>query len=116
MLLPTLKLPDGTVISNEWHDHCERVAKSWCKFQQDISSKTKTYTSGPGLPDDIIKHVSILADLSSDALLEKCLHGLTQNPNESFNSTIRNRIPIGTYVWLRQQEISVYDMQLHIST
>ena len=27
------KLPDGTVISNEWHDHCERGAKSWCKFQ-----------------------------------------------------------------------------------
>ena len=108
------KLPDGTVISN---DHCERGVKSWCKFQQDISNKTTTYTSGPGLPEDIIKHVKpILADLSSDALLEKCLHGLTQNQNESFNGTIWNRIPLGTYVGLRQLEIGVYDMQLHIST
>ena len=107
------KLPDGTVISN---DHCERGVKSWCKFQQDISNKT-TYTSGPGLPEDIIKHVKpILADLSSYALLEKCLHGLTQNQNESFNGTIWNRIPIGTYVGLRQLEIGVYGMQLHIST
>ena len=111
------KLPDGTVISNEWHDHCERGAKSWCKFQQDISNKTKTYTSEPGLPEDIIKHVKpILADLSSDALLKKCLHGLTQNQNESFNGTIWNRIPKGTYVGLRQLGIGVYDMQLHIST
>ena len=111
------KLPDGTVISNEWHDHCERGAKGWCKFQQDISNKTTTYTSGPGLPEDIIKHVKpILANLSSDALLEKCLHGLTQNQNESFDGTIWNRIPIGTYVGLRQLEIGVYDMQLHIST
>ena len=47
---------------------------------------------------------------------KKCLHGLTQNQNESFNGTIWNRIPIGTYVGLRQLEIGVYDMQLHIST
>ena len=71
------KLPDGIAISNEWHDHCERGAKSWCKFQQDISNKTKTYTSVPGLPDDIIKHVKpILADLSSDALLENAFMDL----------------------------------------
>ena len=69
------KPPDGTVIRNEWHDHCERGAKGWCKFQQDISNKSKTFTPGPGLPEDIIKHVKpILAYLSSDAL--KCLHGL----------------------------------------
>ena len=68
------KLPDGTVISN---DHCERGVKSWCKFQQDISNKTTTYTSGPGLPEDIIKHVKpILADLSSDALLENAFMDL----------------------------------------
>ena len=52
-LLPTLKkLPDGTVLRNEWHDHCERGAKGWCKFEQDIANKTKTYTPGPGLPED----------------------------------------------------------------
>ena len=44
--------------------------------------------------EDIIKHVKpISADLSSDALLEKYLHELTQNQNESFNGTVWNRIP-----------------------
>ena len=66
-------LPDGTVIRNEWHDHCERGAKGWCKFEQEIAIKTKTYTPGPELSEDIVKHVKlILADLSSDTLLEKC--------------------------------------------
>ena len=110
------KLPDGTVIRNEWHDHCERGAKSWYKFQQDITNKTKTFTPGPGLPEDIIKHVKpILADLSSDALLEKCLHGLTQNQNESFNGTVCNRIHKGTYVGLRQLEMGVYDVIAHFN-
>ena len=58
---------------------------------------------------------TILADLSSDALLEKCLHGLTQNQNESFNVTIWNRIPKGTYVGLRQLEIGVYDAIAHFN-
>ena len=48
-------------------------------------------------------------------LLEKCLHGLSQNRNESFNGTIWNRIPKGTYVGLRQLEIGVYDAIAHFN-
>ena len=38
------KPPDGTVSRNEWHNHCERGANSWCKFERDIANKTKTYS------------------------------------------------------------------------
>ena len=65
---------------------------------------------GKGLPQDVIQHIKpIIIDLSRDELLSKCLHGMTQNANESFNGTIWNRVPKQTYVGLRQLEIGVYD-------
>ena len=36
-------------------------------------------------------------ELSSDELLSKCLHGKTQNQNESFNATIWERLPKTKY-------------------
>ena len=68
-LLPTLRsylmaLSLGmnfTIIANVEH-----------KVGANSNKKYQTYTLGPGLLEDIIKHVKpILADLSSDALLEK---------------------------------------------
>ena len=45
----------------------------------------------PGLPNCqktlFIRHIYIL-ELSKNTELEKCLHGKTQNANESFNGTI----------------------------
>ena len=44
------------------------------------------YTENPGLPVVLrgaIKH--IFQDLSSPGLLEKCLHGQTENKNEALN-------------------------------
>ena len=37
-------------------------------------------------------------DLSNDKLLEKCLHGKTQNNNESINNLILKRCPKDVYV------------------
>ena len=55
---------------------------------------TSTYKPGPGLPLDIVMKLKpIFAELSDESLLEKCLHGKTQNQNESFNSIIWDRIP-----------------------
>ena len=112
MLLPTLRSylmalslrMNGTIIANVE----QKVGAN--------SNKISPIKQKP-TPEDIIKHVKpILADLSSDALLEKCLHGLTQNQNESFNGTIWNRIPQGTYVGLRQLEIGVYYAIAHFNT
>ena len=95
---------------NEWHDHCDPGPDSWCKYQVDLALKTNSYKPGKGLPLDVISHIKpIIIDLSRDDLLLKCLHGKTQNANESFNGTIWNRVPKHTYVGLRLLEMGVYD-------
>ena len=40
----------------------------------------------------------IFLELSEDFELGKCLHGKTQNANESFDGTIWERIPKNTFV------------------
>ena len=46
-----------------------------------------------------------------DAKLEKCLLGKTQNANESFNSTIWERIPKNTFVTLPTLELVYMTVQ-----
>lgn len=40
----------------------------------------------------------VFEDLSNSDLLQKCTHGLTQNPNECLNGLIWDRCPKTTYV------------------
>ena len=50
------------------------------------SNGTSLYVPGKGLPSGAIRHVkAVFDDLPNDSLLMKCLHGKTQNQNESFN-------------------------------
>ena len=49
----------------------------------------------------------IRLELRKDTELEKCLHGKTQNANESFNGTICQRIPKNTFVTLPDLEFGV---------
>ena len=52
----------------------------------------------------------IYNDLSSSELLDKCLHGKTQNQNESFNGQIWERIPHkNRYVGIEHLELGAYD-------
>ena len=51
----------------------------------------------------------IFAELGDESLMEKCLHGKTQNQNESFNSMIWDRIPQMRYVSFTQLEFGMYD-------
>ena len=92
------------------HDHCLKGKDSWCGYQLDVANKTELFKHGAGISDTVIKHIKpILVELSNDSLLQKCLHGKTQNQNESFNGTIWRRVPKHTYVGLRQFELGVYD-------
>ena len=55
----------------------------------DKANNTTTYEPGLGLPLSIfMKLKPTFKELSNEKLLRKCLHGLTQNQNESFNRTI----------------------------
>ena len=73
-------------------------------------NKTNLYTPGAGISEDVIFAIKpVYADLTEADILQKCLHGLTQNPNESFNSTIWERAPKTVYCGLDMLELAVYD-------
>ena len=57
----------------------------------------------------VLKLQCIFEELSNEDLLKKCLHGMTQNQNESFNAMIWSRIPKSTYVSFSQLQLGVYD-------
>ena len=48
-------------------------------------------------------------------MLDKCLHGKTQNANESFNGMIWNRLPKATHVGSDVLSAGVYDAIAHIN-
>ena len=65
---------------------------------------------------DVIKHIKpIFEVLSRDSLLTKCLHGKTQNQNESFNSTIWTRVPKDTSVGGNTFGLGVMDSITHFN-
>ena len=78
---------------------CPSTKDSWCKYQVDKLNGTNTYEEKPGLPSvirDTIRPVCV--SLSDDNLLQKCLHGKTQNNNESLNGLIWKRCPKDVFV------------------
>ena len=71
---------------------------------------------GKGLHPAVIKYVKgVFDDLSSDELSSKCLHGKTQNQNETFNGTIWTRIPNTNFVDFKVFELSVLDAVAHFN-
>ena len=93
-----------------WHVHCPDGEASWCDFKSDIANGTTLYKHGARLPVDVIKHVKpVFEELSDDKLLRKCLHGKTQNQNESYNSTIWHRIPKSIFVSATTFQLGVYN-------
>ena len=51
----------------------------------------------------------IYMDLIKATELAKCLHGKTQNQNESYNAMIWERVPKTTYVGIDKLEFATYD-------
>ena len=78
---------------------CTKGKSSWCKWQSDKVTKLNTYKSKVNLPEVIMSKLKpIFQELSKVEHLKKCLHGLTQNCNESFNQLIWNRCPKNIFV------------------
>ena len=100
------------------HKFCPRGADSWCKWQQDQSTGLSTYKSKICLPAairDLIMPIFSYEDLAADSLLERCLHGLTQNVNEAFNQLIWRRAPKDTFVARRTLEVATASAVLHFN-
>ena len=83
------------------HRFCPRTENSWCKFQKDKITGENTYKENITIDkavSEIIAPVFSHSDLGNDELLKKCMHGQTQNVNESLNNVIWTRCPKRVYV------------------
>ncbi|CAB4038257.1 Hypothetical predicted protein, partial [Paramuricea clavata] len=76
------------------HRYCPPGENSWCKWQQDKATGTKTYKNDNLLPSvflDVLRPVFMT--LSETNLLSRCVRGATQNRNECINSLVWIRCP-----------------------
>ena len=81
---------------------------SWCKYQADKLNGTNTYKKKLGLPSVIRDTIRpVFVSLSDDNLLQKCLHGKTQNNNESLNGLIWKRCSKDVFVGRVTLELSI---------
>lgn len=98
------------------HRFCPASDSTWCKWQLDKKNGTNKYKANISIPIDIHNIIRpIFSDLSSNELLEKCLHGETQNSNEALNSLIWTRCPKSTFVNRSTFETGVYSAVLHFN-
>ena len=99
-----------------YQDNCPKCEHTWCQFQKDKQDNTNYYKSRVHLPVDVGKSIlPIYQSLCNSEMSEKCLHGKTQNANESFNRMIWNRVPKATHVRLDALFVSVYHAIAHIN-
>lgn len=88
------------------HDDCD---ESWCKYKQSLK-ENKPYTHKNSLDPAIVEAIQpIFDDLSKPELLQKCLHGRTQNINESFNNVVWSRVSKKNFVGQQTLKYGTYD-------
>ena len=76
------------------HRFCPPRESSWCKWQQDLATGTSTYKGDYCLPEVFLEVLQpTFMTLSDTKLLERCVRGTTQNPNECINSMVCVRSP-----------------------
>ena len=83
------------------HSFCLRRPDSWCKYQKDKITGEETYNQKININPAVSKLIApvfVSKDLGSETLLSKCLHGETQNVNESLNNPIWARYPKRLYI------------------
>ena len=76
------------------HMFCPQTSMSWCKYQLDKVIGTDLFKEKAGIHNKIFK-------------LKKCIHGKTQNKNESLNGVIWKKCPKDIYVFRTTLEIGV---------
>ena len=74
----------------------------------DKINNTNKFVEKPGMPIAIFEVIKpIFLDLSKDPLLVKCLHGKTQNANETSNNLIWTKCPKSVYGKIEVLEMGV---------
>lgn len=92
------------------HGQCPVGKDSWCYYQRSLESNSNVKEKYAGLPNYVLNTVKpTYLQLCSRELLSKCLHGKTQNANESFNGIIWQRVPKNVFVCLKTLKLGAYD-------
>lgn len=94
---------------NPQHGLCPDGVDSWCKYKRSLITKEK-FIHKNSFPAAVMNKIKpIFRDLSNPTLLRRCLHGKTQNPNESFNNVVWSRIPKRVFVGIDTLKIGVWN-------
>ena len=93
------------------HNLCPKDEDTWCKFNQSFRTKEHyDHQKCFHLPETVILEMKpIFRDLSETRLLEKCLSGKSQNPNESLNNVIWARISKRTFVSIETLKFGTFE-------
>ncbi|GBN32179.1 hypothetical protein AVEN_50766-1 [Araneus ventricosus] len=84
---------------NLMHGQCPDGKDSWCRYKRALSDKRQYLEKSPGLPNSAMKVIkATYLELCDKNLLKKCLHGMTQNNNESFNNVLLTILPKETFI------------------
>ena len=99
------------------HQFCPPVKESWCSWQKEKAEKGVTeYKPKLNLPEAIFAVLlPIYKDLTKDSLLEKCLHGKTQNSNEALHGLIWQRCPKNSFSGKKIVELGVASAVCHMN-
>ncbi|GFV38382.1 uncharacterized protein TNCV_4958251 [Trichonephila clavipes] len=91
------------------HEQCPVGDESWCKFQRAKASNIMYQDKSLGLPQNIVNMIKpVYMDLCDRNFLKKCLHGKTQNPNESFNAILWQISPKEVFVEHQTLRLGAY--------
>ena len=97
------------------HMFCDKESE-WCKMR--AAEKTGLpFQEKPGLPVAVQEAIKpIFQDLSKPELLQKCLHGHTQNSNEAINQFLWRHIPKTVFVGFYTFEIGMCSAVLNFNS
>ncbi|MEG7524040.1 MAG: hypothetical protein M3H12_13215, partial [Chromatiales bacterium] len=89
------------------HDRCPVGVDSWCFYQKALATGQKpgphrANVHTPLSPEVAIHVKDVYTRLADKSLLERCLKGQTQNPNESLHSKIWAKCPKTGFVGLQR--------------
>ena len=92
-----------------YHDNCPKSADTCCQYYKDKQDNTNYYKSKGDFPINVRRAILLIyQSLCKSDIMEKCLHGKTQNANESFNGIIWNCVLKATHVGLDFISVGVY--------
>ena len=97
------------------HQFCPQGKNSWCRWRRlEDHNRNPIFKPKLNIPLAVYEKVlPVFRELVKDELLEKCLHGKTQNANESLNSLIWQRCPKTCFAGRKFVEIAAASVNGH---